>query len=510
MHPPGKGAGTRSPGHRTGHKASFGLFAIIAMVAGCSVWIPTSTGRTTFTLPVGQGAVRHFPLKTGDVTLPLPASKNLVLMLAASSSVGAPVTFRVTGASGRLGGDARFSKAGADLAQHYGERTARRRVQAEQPIGATLEFWINRGDNLSTGDCHRLGTVRWKSAHAYYLLDSGPASTAAGCGPAPDLASMPTEDQLQDMAAAFEGNSAFPGASGIWNTVTQLFGADPAEGVDGDPRTYVVLSPAVDDWGKEKGLLGYFWSRDVDVSANHSNRKEVIFLTNQIFTQRRYTTYGTLAHEFTHLVMFYQRRNHGAPAADPWWDEALSMLAMDQTGYGLRAGNEDIAKDIRSFLQQPSAYSLTDWHLNPNQFAYGLVYVFARYLHDRFGPEFVRESLAARDSGGVAGLDRLLRRRGTTFQQVYADFMVAVYTSGTLLEVEPKYRMPQDINLRASYGAIGLDGVRASRLTAFGQQESASLRPWGTAFYDFGQEDDRAWNFTFRVPSPMFGSAVGW
>lgn len=512
MHQTGKGAGHRnlkSPG-------AVALVAGVLVSTGCSFVLPSGTGRPATQLPVGQGAVRHFNLPRGDINLPLPASRNLVLLLSASGSAPPAVSFRVQ-SEGELGGDARFT---ADANRwpaptHVPGSKPARKVQATLPLGTKMDFWINTGDSSPSGDCLRRTSLAYSSPHAYYFVDIGPAGADAACGgdagPAPDPA------LLRGLAAAFEGESPLPGALPIYQTVTSLFGTDFEDaGIDNEPRTFIVISPAVDRFGREKGLLGYFWSRDAQPRGggaldprSHSNERDTVFLTNQIFNQKPYTTYGTLAHEFMHLVMYYRRSVVGSVAEETWWDEALAMLTMDRTGYGMRAGNEDIAKDIRSFLMNPGLYSLTQWQGNPNNFAYGLVYLFARYLHDRYGLDFYREVTSATE-GGVAALDKVLRRRGSSFDKVYSEFMVAAYTSGTLLEVESQYRFGPDLNMRGSYGAIELDGVRSLKVGNFGQLETVQLRPWGTAFYELGQESMRPWTFAFKVPQALSGSVIGW
>lgn len=527
MHSTGNEAGRRGRGHRR----SVALLSSAMALGGCAFVLPGGTGRPATQLPVGQGAVRHFSLPRGDVNLPLPASRNLVLLLSASGSAPPAVSFRVQGLD-RPGSEARYTADSgkwrspayvpgplgirAGRASFRGSRVDRtgRKAQA-LPLGTRLDFWINTGDSSAAGDCLRRTSLAYLSPRAYFFVDVGPADANAACSAAPGP--PPDPAQLRALAAAFEGESPLPGAAPIYQSVTSLYGPDPEDGgIDNDPRTFIVISPAVDRFGAEKGLLGYYWSRDVQPRAgpasdprSHSNEREAIFLTNQIFNQNPYTTYGTLAHEFTHLVMYYRRSLVGATAEETWWDEALAMLAMDRTGYGLRAGNEDIAKDIRSFLTTPAAYSLTQWQGNPNNFAYGLVYLFARYLYDRFGQDFYREILLATE-GGVAALDKVLRRRGTSFDKVYSEFMVATYASGTLLEVEPQYRLSPDLNMRGSYGAIDLEGVKAQRVGGFGQFETVQLRPWGTAFYEIGQEAARPWNFGFKVPQALAGSAIGW
>ncbi len=515
MYPSGKDAGHRNrytPG-------SVALFGSVLTLAGCALVMPTATTRPSTQVPVGQGAVRHFALARGDVNVQAPASKNLILMLSASGSAPPAVSFRVQDLP-PLGGESRFT---ADMSRWRSpayipgaRRPGRRKVQAANlPLGTKQDFWINTGDSSATGDCLRRTSLAYSSQHAYYFVDIGPAGTDPACGG--EAGPTPDPMLLRGLAAAFEGESPLSGAFPIYQSITSLYGSDPEDGgIDNDTHTFIVISPAVDRFGKDKGLMGYYWSRDVQPKSggtgdprSHSNEREAVFLTSQIFNQKPYTTYGTLAHEFTHLVMYYRRSLVGATAEETWWDEALAMLAMDRSGYGLRAGNEDIAKDIRSFLNNPGLYSLTQWQGNPNNFAYGLVYVFARYLHDRYGQELFREVIGGTE-GGVAALEKVLRKRGSSFDKAYSEFMVALYTSGTLLEVDPQYKMAADLNMRGVYGAIDLDGIQSRRVSNFGELETVQLHPWGTAFYELGQESSRLWTFAFKVPQPLFGSLIGW
>jgi len=144
-------------------------------------------------------------------------------------------------------------------------------------------------------------------------------------------------------------------------------------------------------------------------------------------------------------------------------------------------------------------------------FAYGLSYLFARYLEDRFGQAFIGQVIRSYDNT-VSGIDRALRREdpALSFQRVYSDFMVAVYTSGTQLQVEPRYRFSPEINLRATYGDLALSGPRGIRVQSLGQIQAVSLHTWGTAFFELGQDDARAWSLAFENSAPLFGSAIGW
>ena len=474
------------------------------------------------------GALREFTLAgTGQEAVSFPSSTHLALLLSASGSAPpGPVDFKIQAAprvaETALSDSWRWQ---GPLSLRGGSGPAR----SVQDIPQALDLWINTGDSTAAGDCLRHVVQIYRSAHAYFYLDEGPGAGATGaCAaaglqptqavPAGTLPAPSFNQGMSMLAKAFEqgftsSTDPLPGAAAIYPTVTGLFGPDPGgdSPPSGDP-TFVVISPAVDDFGQQHGLMGYFWERDMQPVVNspgdprqHSNQRPVVFLSDQIFAEQPYTTYGTLAHEFTHLVVYYQRTKAGVGANETWWNEALAMLSMDRCGYGWKAGNQDMAKDLNSFLEQPAAYSLTDWDQDPHGFAYGLVSLFARYLFDRFGPAFIREVALAPD-GGVAALDAALQERGTSFEAVYEDFMIAIYAASKGLALGGVWQLAPDLDVRGLYGSVQLAGVQ-TQLAPPG--DGLRLPAWSTAFFDLSQGQSTPWNFSLTAPGPLFGSGIG-
>lgn len=465
----------------------------VALGHGCS-WLPTTPQATGKTSSLAGGAIRQFFLPPGNPSkLDLGSAQHLLFAVSASESSAPSFQFRVQ-SLGEGANESRFRAGDAALLQEPGaldRPVVPRRVQAGE---TSLSFWINTGDSTLGGDRLRSTTLRLTTPRAYFYVD-----TEGGA----DI----TADQIQRLADAFEQR--------IYPTVTGALGADPRTDLAGEARVYVVLSPAVDNFGQDKGLMGYFWSRDMLSATSvatspryHSNQKKVIFLTSRIFQQQSYTTYGTLAHEFAHLCVFNQKvllRNRNIPE-DAWLDEGWAMLAMDLCGYGLRAGNEEIAKDIKSFQDDPAAYSLTDWFNNPHGFSYGQSYLFTRYLYDRFGPELLTDVQSYPDVG-VDAVNGALTKRGTSFQDVFADWALTNAGGQSPLN-DKRFRYGADINLRGTYGAITLGGVRPIPVASFPKSLPATLRPWGTAYYDLQADAPRNWTFEFKNPFGIFGSAM--
>lgn len=476
------------------------LFTPLAILAvalghGCS-WLPTTPQATGKTSTAAGGAIRQFFLPPGNPSrLDLPTAQHLLFAVSASESSAPSFQFRIQSLG--TSGESRFRASDARLLAEPGaldRPSAPRRIQGGEP---SISFWVNTGDSTLAGDRLRPANLRpaATTAHAYFYVDADPGAEIS-------------DGQLRQLADAFEQR--------IYPTVTGAIGPDPRADLTGEQRVYVVLSPAVDNFGQDKGLMGYFWSRDMLAATPvatspryHSNQKKVIFLTSRIFQQQSYTTFGTLAHEFTHLCVFNQKvllKNRNVPE-DAWLDEGWAMLSMDLCGYGLRAGNEEIAKDIKSFLDDPTAYSLTDWFNNPHGFSYGLSYLFTRYLYDRFGPGVIADIQAWPDVG-VDAVNGALAKRQTSFQDVFADWALTNAVSGLTPINDKRFSYAPDINLRASYGQIALGGIRPTPVASFPKSLPTTLRPWGTAYYDLQADAAKAWSFEFSNRFGLFGSAL--
>lgn len=471
----------------------------LATVTGCTLIPPTGPAEIN-TRQGADGRVRQFiltPQSSGQ--LALGTAKKLLFAVSSGNTSSRAESFRIQGSptepSEATDPHGRFRASSEALLAEAPSRSSFRIQAGPSAVGEVQEFWVNSGTSTLAGDHLQKATNRVVTPHAYFFVDND--ARTAGI----------TENQLKALAAAFEDV--------IHPTVSRVFGAAPDPGIDGDPRVYVVISPAVDNFGQDRGLMGYFWSRDVlsrvDGSLSpraHSNQKEIIFLTDKIFQQKSWTTYGTLAHEYTHLVVFNQKvlaPSRSVPE-ETWLDEAMAMLAMDLCGFGLRNGNDEIARDIASFQEKPDQYSLTDWFRNPRGFSYGLSYLFARYLYDRFSEGMIQDILAS-PQVGVAGVDSALARRGVAFQDMFSDWSIANSIAGLGVTRDPRYSYAPEINLRGTYGTIQLKGIQPRPLEGPSDVTGPS-RPWGTAYYLFGSSQERNWTMDVRPGLSLFGGSV--
>ena len=472
---------------------------------------PAPTGSAP---PVGAPGPIQLIDATGDaaslVTIP-GKEMTLVASAAAGGTARGPVRFSVTpyeGGSRAYGLKQAAPSAGADMPwragfsanRELGDGTPadapRRLMQAQGPreVGSEETFWVNTGDSRSAGDRQQACTLMRVTDHAYFYVDKQAKVISAA--------------NLDKLASEWEAR--------IFPRVTAAFGDVPRPGIDGEDRIFIVLSPAVDNFGAEKGLMGYFWSRDAipgGGSSANSNQKEVLFMTDQLFDRPALTSFGTLAHEFQHLINFGQKaaRLNYRLAEDTWLDEGLSMYAMEVAGYGLPAGDYHIAKDLRGFQEAPADYSLTDWGANPNGFAYGQSYLFVRYLVDRYGEEALKGVLRS-DRAGVGAVEDVLTARGTNFADHFRAWAITNLVSDRPIAAGTPYRyagLPLAGTYKGPNGTedIVLKGFRTE--PAPGADVELDLKPWGTAYYAYEASQPRTWTLNLAGGAGrLLGAAV--
>ncbi|MEB3330039.1 MAG: hypothetical protein VKQ33_12475 [Candidatus Sericytochromatia bacterium] len=297
------------------------------------------------------------------------------------------------------------------------------------------------------------------------------------------LAADELRDRVHDMVVAFDG--------AIYPTTTRLFGQPVAEGVDGEPRVALLVSPAVGNYGDDT-TLGYFALRDLfppDASPGalpelaRSNHRLMLYLSPLVVGHGRPTDYlGTVAHELQHLIGASRRVFAAGGPRQPeavWLDEVLSMVAMAANGYGMNTDSTVLFNHVRGFLASPHDYSLTEWDLNPDTSAYGAAYLFGTYIVERFGEGLLKE-LVEGPEVGRENVEARLGARGETFEGLFRDWMLATLLDETGISKDPRHQYTT-LALIGGRGGRRLRGVRLEPMPAPGRA-SLQLKPTSMRF----------------------------
>ena len=244
---------------------------------------------------------------------------------------------------------------------------------APYTVGAQETFWVNNEDSHEFFQVN--ATLRYITPHVYFWVeDREDYNEQAG----------------QTLIDTFENN--------IYPTDRKFFGSEWTPGVDGDPHIYILYTS-----GLGSSVAGYFYSPDEynPVVRQYSNAHEMFYINTSESLSANYT-YGSLAHEFQHVIHWYQDRNEGA-----FLNEGFSELATFLNGY-------DTGGFDWYYLNDPDI-NLTDWldKAGENSAHYGANFLFVTYFLDRFG-EDITKALIHDQQNGLDSINAVLAQNYIT------------------------------------------------------------------------------------------------
>ena len=201
-------------------------------------------------------------------------------------------------------------------------------------------------------------------------------------------------------------------ASETYPTNRNFFGSEWNPGIDNDPKLHILHSDQLGD-----SIAGYFSGAD-EVSSKaqpYSNEREMFYIHISAAEPNSDFYNGVLAHEFQHMIHWYQDKNETT-----WVNEGMSDLAMALNDYGIGGADQ-------AFSELPDT-QLTAWSDDPNGRTehYGAAYLFMSYFLQRFGNEMT-QAVVASDANGSESFDEVLQaaNTGLTFDDVFADWVIA-------------------------------------------------------------------------------------
>lgn len=225
---------------------------------------------------------------------------------------------------------------------------------------------------------------------------------------------------LSKVADEFDAN--------IYPKIREYLGTEPD--IDGDPKVFIFLDDIRDTTNSN---LGYFYAGNQlsRSSVSTSNEKEIVFLDIYRLYQDRNELMGTLAHEFSHMVMFneaYYIKDGMLMGLAKWLEEGI-------TQYMQFLYNGKYSPNLDEFIHNPDTILVDDrasvWN-GSNPFAnYGASFLWTYYVIEKYGyaniPNFLKGVVRAKIDGGVKNYDSVLKSSNTTFQKVFQDWVVANY-----------------------------------------------------------------------------------
>ena len=302
-------------------------------------------------------------------------------------------------------------------------------VRTDHQVGHRHPFFVT---DIGTDTTHVIdATLQVVSHNAYWYVD--------------DRLNLQTED-LQFAADEYESN--------IRPTLLEAFGDVWNPGVDGDPRLTVLHA------NLGGGAAGYFSSLNEFPRHTHphSNEREMLFMDGSDFRPGSEGYLKVLAHELQHAIHWAHD-----PGEDSWVNEGLSEVATELVGYS--------PSFIEAFLSRPQT-QLTFWVEGRDSIPhYGAATLFMMYLLEHYGDSQSLRSLIANPADGVGGIESFLQPHGTTFDEVYADWIAANYLDS---DMGPYGYANREVEVRR------IDAIRETGGT------TGHLAPYSSRYFDLG------------------------
>lgn len=241
-----------------------------------------------------------------------------------------------------------------------------------------------------------------------------------------------TQDQIDQLVQEFD-NNIYPNETEFFGQPDTLTGESATlDDILGLPEDYYVTND-----GETRVMLLIDNFRDANyydpdypfyVSGFFSPVYESYFNRNIVnidtynLAKNTQDAYGTLAHEFQHLIHSDNDPNEGN-----WLNEGMSDLAEYIVGYGHPMGH------INFYLNHPEN-SLVTWDeyldapTGPETLGdYGQAYLLELYLLEHYGEDFIQQ-LAHSSANGIKSVDQVLAEvdAGIDFGELFRNFSIAL------------------------------------------------------------------------------------
>ena len=257
-------------------------------------------------------------------------------------------------------------------------------------------FWVT---NVETNENYQVDAVlRYVTPRLYFWVEDG---------------ARYDQRELETLADTFENT--------IYETNREFFGSEWTPGIDQDPHVYILYAGGIG-----ASIAGYFSSADEihPLAHEYSNAHEMFLFNSDNTDLGDEFTYGVLAHEFQHMIHWYQDRNETS-----WINEGFSEVAAFLNGYD--PGGFDWL-----FMRNPDL-QLNDWPNDQSATSphYGASFLFLTYFLDRFG-EDATKALVREADNGFDSVDKVLASIGahddltsqpTLADDVFMDWALANY-----------------------------------------------------------------------------------
>lgn len=221
----------------------------------------------------------------------------------------------------------------------------------------------------------------------------------------------------------------------IYPKMRITYGSEWTPGIDNDEKITLLFFKLVPDAG------GYFTSIDETLKINvpDSNQREMIYVNVRIIGSERVKAF--IAHEFQHLITFFQKFKLKNLVDDAWLEEARSEYAPTLLGYDDTYSKSNLEERVEDFINQPFD-PLCEW--GNSIYDYGSVTLFMQYLVDHYGINVIN-SLISNNKVGIQSMNAALSAIGSanTFSDVFTNWSITNFLNDKNI-LDGKYSYKND------------------------------------------------------------------
>ncbi|MEA1936612.1 MAG: hypothetical protein U9N04_00690 [Patescibacteria group bacterium] len=277
--------------------------------------------------------------------------------------------------------------------------------------------------------------------------------------------------QLNSLALDFD--------STVYPKTREAFGSEWSPGIDNDRKITILFTEMKENIG------GYFNPNDEykkeKVSGEKSNEREMFYLNVAFINDKRIKSF--LAHEFQHMITWYQKTKLKGLFEDVWLNESRSEYASTATGYDDSYVSSNLDARVKNFLLDSNYEdSLTGWKNKIDD--YSSVNLFAQYLADYYG-KTIFKTMIENDAVGIGSINKALESLGNpevNFRSVFTNWTVANYLNNTSL-FDNKYGYK---NPNLSYSNLHLDLTKSYLISNNNPARLIEkMDDWSARYYKF-------------------------
>jgi hypothetical protein len=330
------------------------------------------------------------------------------------------------------------------------ERTVNEGGSPDYGVGTRRLFHASNVDTEEQFDLY--ATLRYKTDHVYMWVEENV---------------QVDQQALEAAAERFEEET--------YDTNRAFFGSEWNPGVDNDPHLSILHATNLGD-----SVAGYYSSADEFVAEvrEDSNEMEMFYINIDNVRVNSAFYNGVLAHEFQHMIHWYNDRNE-----ETWLNEGFSELATFLNGF-------DVGGSDWLFADAPDT-QLNSWPSGPGAAGpnYGAAYLFTSYFLDRFGSD-ATQALVAHAENSFTSVEDVLQDEGSdlVYEDLFADWTVANLIDDPAIE-----------DGRYGYDDIDLPSVDIETTyfaNAYPVSESATVHQHGTDYIELQGRQPLSFNFT--------------